>query len=269
MNFVSAYARTLEQPKEVYISESSTAVRCLVALPAVGNKAPTHIELNIYGKNAERFSKAPKGAHIYIYGATLRHDLESRLHSLHGGNIASVNEQFPFFNDVILTGRCVKDLDLSDPRVFKTTEAGLMICNQTISVSTGRNQADLFNFFALNNASDRLNNAELLANMTRKGTGITIRGRLVTDTWVDANKERRSQTKIQLNKMTLAPKVNQDGDKPIQSQTTLSSDKDVQPLWNTSDPKISDDPWNVSSNGGLPDLPGQYGPALELEEDPF
>lgn len=269
MNFVCAYAQTLEQPREVFVSENSTAIRCMIGLPAVGNKAATHIELNLYGKNAERFAKAPKGAHIYLHGATLRHDLDTRTHSLHGGNVAPASDQFPQFNDVILTGRCVKDLDLNDPRVFRTTESGLMICNQTISVTTGKNQADLFNFFAMNNATDRLNNAELLANMTRKGIGITIRGRLVTDAWTDANGERKSQTKIQLNKMTLAPKATVNEPKPIQPQTTLSADRDVQPLWNSASSQVSADPWNVASGGGLPDLPGQYGPAPELDEEPF
>lgn len=269
MNFVCAYAQTLEQPREVFVSENSTAIRCMIGLPAVGNKAATHIELNLYGKNAERFAKAPKGAHIYLHGATLRHDLDTRTHSLHGGNVAPASDQFPQFNDVILTGRCVKDLDLNDPRVFRTTESGLMICNQTVSVTTGKNQADLFNFFAMNNATDRLNNAELLANMTRKGVGITIRGRLVTDAWTDANGERKSQTKIQLNKMTLAPKATVNEAKPIQPQTTVSTAQEVQPLWNNAPSQVSADPWNVASGGGLPDLPGQYGPAPELDEEPF
>ena len=253
----------------MFVSENSTAIRCMIGLPAVGNKAATHIELNLYGKNAERFAKAPKGAHIYLHGATLRHDLDTRTHSLHGGTVAPASDQFPQFNDVILSGRCVKDLDLNDPRVFRTTESGLMICNQTISVITGKNQADLFNFFAMNNTTDRLNNAELLANMTRKGVGITIRGRLVTDAWTDANGERKSQTKIQLNKMTLAPKATVNEAKPIQPQTTLSADRDVQPLWNSASSQVSADPWTVASGGGLPDLPGQYGPAPELDEEPF
>lgn len=266
-NFVSAYAQTLEEPREVYTSATSTAIRCMVGIPAVGNKAATHIELNVYGKNAERFARAPKGAHIYIHGAKLRHDLDTRTHSLHGGTVAAVNDQFPIFNDVILVGRCVKDLD-GDARAFKTTEGGLMICQQTLSVSTGKNQADLFNFYAINAANDKLNNAELLMNFTRKGTGLTLRGRLVTDSWTDqSTKERKSQTKIQLVSMTLAPKGSTDP-KPVQPQTTVRDAAEVQPLWNNNS-NASVDPWNVASGGGLPDLPGHYGPAPELDDQPF
>jgi single-stranded DNA-binding protein len=269
MNFVSAYAQTLEEPREVYISATATAMRCLVALPPIGNKAPTHIELNLYGKNAERFAGAPKGAHIHIYGAQLRHDLTTRTHSLHGGSVAPVNDQFPIYNDVILAGRCVKDLDLADPKVFKSTADGLIICNQSISVNTGKNQADLFNFYAINSATDKLNNAELIANFTRKGTGLTLRGRLVTESWKDEAGERRSNIKIQVSKMTLAPKASVNDAKPIQPQATVATEKEVKPLWNNNVSQAPSDPWHVASGGGLPDLPGQYGPAPELDEEPF
>ena len=44
MNFVTLCAQTTEAPREVYISANSTATRCLVLLPPVGNKAPTSID---------------------------------------------------------------------------------------------------------------------------------------------------------------------------------------------------------------------------------
>jgi len=269
MNFVSVCAQTTEVPREVFISASSTAMRCMVILPPVGKKAPTPIELNVYGKNAERFSRVPKGGQIYIHGAKLRFELESRTFSLHGGIIAPANDQFPIFNTVILSGRCVKDIDQEDARAFKTTADGLMICNQTLSVNTGRNQADLFNFFAMNSAEDKLNNAELLVNFTRKGTGLTIQGRLITDAWKDANTgEKRSNTKIQLVSMTLAPK-GQGEVKPIAPQTTVASSENVTSLWGGRTAEEGSDPWTQSSGGGLPDLPGQYGSAPDLEEVPF
>lgn len=269
MNFVSVCAQTTEVPREVFISASSTAMRCMVLLPPVGKKAPTPIELNVYGKNAERFSRVPKGAQIYIHGSKLRFDLESRTFSLHGGIIAPANDQFPIFNTVILSGRCVKDIDQTDARAFKTTADGLMICNQTLSVNTGRNQADLFNFFAMNSAEDKLNNAELLVNFTRKGTGLTIQGRLITDAWKDATSgEKRSNTKIQLVSMTLAPK-GQGDIKPITPQTTVASGENVTSLWGGRTAEEGSDPWTQSSGGGLPELPGQYGNAPDLEEVPF
>jgi single-stranded DNA-binding protein len=262
------YAYLSEDPREVFTSANSTAMRCSVMLPPVGNKAPTQLDLNIYGKNAERFSKLCKGNYIYIHGAKLRFDLESRVHSLHGGITVQVNDQFPMLNTVILGGRCVKDIATDNARAFKTTESGLMICNQTLSVNTGRNQADLFNFYAINTAEDKLNNAELLMNFTKKGVGLTIQGRLVTDVWKDSNGEKKSQTKIQLVSMTLAPKgVNTSATQEIKPSTTISSAAAV-PLWGgRSGEEEGGDPWSV--NSGLPDLPGQYGSAPELEEVPF
>jgi hypothetical protein len=58
---------------------------------------------------------------------------------------------------VILAGRCVKDINHEDARSFRTTANGYMICNQTLSVNTGRNQADLFNFYAINSSEDKFN----------------------------------------------------------------------------------------------------------------
>jgi single-stranded DNA-binding protein len=267
MNFACMYAFLSEDPREVFTSANSTAMRCSVMLPPVGNKAPTQLDLNIYGKNAERFSRLRKGNYIYVHGAKLRFDLESRTHSLHGGTVVQVNDQFPMLNTVILGGRCVKDIATDDARAFKTTESGLMICNQTLSVNTGRNQADLFNFYAINTAEDKLNNAELLVNFTKKGVGLTIQGRLVTDAWKDANGEKKSQTKIQLVSMTLAPKGSTGATpQPIQPSTTVSSDN-VTPLWGGRQSDDEGDAWSV--NTGLPDLPGQYGAAPELEEAPF
>jgi single-stranded DNA-binding protein len=180
-----------------------------------------------------------------------------------------VDESFPILNTVILSGRCVKDIDHEDARAFKTTADGLMICNQTLSVSTGRNQADLFNFYAINTAQDKLNNAELLVNFTRKGVGLTIQGKLATDAWTDATtKEKRTATKIQLVSMTLAPKSN-DGSRAIQPQTTVASTGDVATLWGGKSAEDESDPWTKTTGGSLPDLPGQYGPAPELAHEPF
>jgi single-stranded DNA-binding protein len=244
-------------------------MRCSVLLPPVGNKAPTPIELNVYGKAAERFARTTRGAQVYIHGAKLRFDLESRTYSLHGGIIATVDESFPILNTVILSGRCVKDIDHEDARAFKTTADGLMICNQTLSVNTGRNQADLFNFYAINSAEDKLNNAELLVNFTRKGVGLTIQGKLITDSWVDKeSKEKKAATKIQLVSMTLAPKT---GDSPrtIQPQTTVASGGEVANLWGGKSAEEDSDPWTKTAGGGLPDLPGKYGQAPDLSDEPF
>lgn len=271
MNICCVTAKLAEAPQEVYVSANSTAIRCKIILPpATQGKEPTHLEYNSYGRDSERFRNLAKGTVVYIHRAKLRFDVDSRTFSLHGGTSVAVGETFPIFNTVILSGRCVKDIDQADARAFKTTADGLMICNQTLSVSTGRQQADLFNFYAINKAEDRLNLAELLVNATRKGTGLTIEGVLITDGWIDKEtKERRSLTKIKINGMTLPPKM---GDaqqsKPVTTQTTVASEGNVSSLWGS---RVADepvDPWTITS-GGLPDLPGQYNGSPELEEVPF
>ena len=269
MNQTFACAQTTEVPREVAISATNYAMRCSVLLPPVGNKGPTPIELNVYGKSAERFGRTQRGAHIYIHGAKLRFDLDSRTYSLHGGIIATVDESFPILNTVILGGRCVKDIDHEDARAFKTTSEGLMICNQTLSVNTGRNQADLFNFYAINSAEDKLNNAELLVNFTRKGVGLTIQGKLITDAWTDREtKVKKTATKIQLVSMTLAPKSTE-APRTIQPQTTIASEGEAATLWGGKRAEEDSDPWTKTAGGGLPDLPGKYGPAPDMTDEPF
>jgi single-stranded DNA-binding protein len=272
MNFFAGCAQLLEEPREVYTGATSTALRCMISLPAVSaKKSDTHLELSIYGKAAERFVRLKKNSGIYLHDSSLRYDLESRTFSLHGGVVGLVNaETFPILNTVILSGRCVKDVNQEDERAFKTMSNGLMICYQTLAVNTGRNQSDLFNFYAINNMEDKPNYAELLCNFTRKGTGLTIKGRLVTDSWVDKDsKEKKTQTKIELKKMTLAPKGGA-SDNPIQPQTTVASEATVTSLWGGHTMEEQTDPWGHGSSG-LPDLPGQYGsaPVHNDENVPF
>jgi len=271
MNLSFLCAQTTEAPKEKAISESSFATVCNVLLPPVGNKAPTPIQLNVYGKAAERFARVPANAQIYIHGAKLRYDINTKTYSLHGGIVTQVDASFPILNTIILSGRCVKDIDQDDARAFKTTPDGLMICNQTLGVYMGRNQSDLFNFYAINTAEDKLNNAELLVNFTRKGVGLTIQGRLVTDAWTDKEtKERKVATKIQLVSMTLSPKDNSEN-KSIQPQTTVASGSGVASLWGG---KVAEDlaePWGAQTGTNLPDLPGYAlnSPTDDDGEPPF
>ena len=169
-------------------------------------------------------------SHLFIAGGKLRHDLESREYSIQGGSIAIVSpETFPIINEVVLGGRCIKDIDQGDARAFKRTDSGYVICNQTLSVNTGKNKADLFNFFAINKVDDRFNKAEYLANLTRNGTGLTISGRVVTDAWTDKTTgQAKSKTQIQMYDMTLAPKPKAG---TIQPSTELPANTPVQSLW--------------------------------------
>jgi single-stranded DNA-binding protein len=255
MNIVSVCAKIKEDPREVYVSSDSTALRCLIQLPPVGNKAPTVIEMNLYGKTADRFT-AKKDSLIFLSKSKLRFDLESRSFSLHGGVIANITDEFPIFNSVILCGRCVKDIDPNDPKQFKTTDSGLIICNQTLAVVTGKNQSDLFNFYAINNVDDKIKYAELMCNYTRKGTGATIEGKLVTDVWKDKNSnEQKSQSKIQLVQMTLAPRL--DSYQKSGNNYQAPAKKEI----NDAKP----DPYGDS----LPTLSDKYSSQPELEEAPF
>lgn len=250
MNYLSICAQLIEQPREVYISSTSTVARCKALLPGVSSKAPTPIELNFYGKASEKFLRLPINSCIYIEGATLRHDLQARQLSSHGGTFGVVTDQFPILNTVILTGRCIKDINRDEERAFKTTANGLMICNQTLSVSTGKGQADLFNFFAINKVDDKVNYAELLVNFTRKGTGLTIKGKLITDEWTDqTTKERKHLTKIQINKMTLAPR--QEGTGTIAPQASLPADTAPATLWGGRTAEDVAEPWGINTGSDL------------------
>jgi single-stranded DNA-binding protein len=270
MNYVDVCAVLNENPRQVYTSSSTFNYCAEVTLPPASQaKAPTTLVLNVYGKTGDAFRGLQKGTRIYLHGSKLRFDVQSKTYSLHGGTVAQVTEAFPIFNDVILTGRCIKDIDQADARAFKTTADGLMIANQTLSVHTGRNQADLFNFYAINTAEDKFNQAELLVNMTRKGTGLTIRAQIVTDAWTDKDtKERKTATKLKLVQMTLAPKSDESQTKQVTSQTTVASTDNVASLWGGKTAEDTTDPWNAGTNVGLPDLPGQYGNTPEFDAEP-
>jgi hypothetical protein len=70
--------------------------------------------------------------------------------------------------------------------------------------------------------------------------------------------------------MTLAPKVTGDtASQSIRPQTMVANSDNVAPLWGGRTAEEPADVWNQASGGGLPDLPGQYGNAPDLEEVPF
>ena len=88
--------------------------------------------------------------------------------------------------------------------------------------------------------------------MTRKGTGLTVAGRISTSAWKDQNTdELKSNTEIQINQMTLAPKPKTT---EIQPQATVSSDSAPKSLWGSNTESQVAEPWG-SNTEGLPDLP--------------
>ena len=249
MNLAFLCAQLADDPKRVYTSESSSNATCTVMLPPIGNKAPTKIQLTVYGKQVDQLANLKAGHQIYLHGSKLRYDIDTREFRLEGGNFGTVShEYFPVFNTVILSGRCIKNINRNDDRDYKVTPSGLMICNQSLSVNTGRNQSDIFNFYAINSTEDRNKLAELLLNFTRKGVGLTVQGRLLTDKWKDKNTgEERSQTKIQLIQMTLGPKTQSAPDE-IEPKNNLASNTTPETLWGNQ----QDD--SGPAIGGLPGL---------------
>ena len=263
MNLAFLCAQLLEDPKKIYTSESTSNARCLIGLPPIGNKAVTRIQLTVYGKQVDQLANLKAGHQIYLHGSKLRYDIDTKEFRLEGGNFGTVShEYFPVFNTVILSGRCIKNINKDDERDYKVTPSGLMICNQSLSVNTGRNQSDIFNFYAINNMEDRNKLAELLKNFTRKGVGLTVQGRLLTDEWKDKmTGQGRSQTKIQLIQMTLGPKTQAAPD-AIEPKTNLASGTAPETLWGNQ----QDD--SGPAIGGLPGLDQVGSPWGEATEQP-
>jgi len=263
MNLAFLCAQLLEDPKKIYTSESTSNARCLIGLPPIGNKAVTRIQLTVYGKQVDRLANLKAGHQIYLHGSKLRYDIDTKEFRLEGGNFGTVShEYFPVFNTVILSGRCIKNINKDDERDYKVTPSGLMICNQSLSVNTGRNQSDIFNFYAINSTEDRNKLAELLKNFTRKGVGLTVQGRLLTDEWKDKmTGQGRSQTKIQLIQMTLGPKTQTNPD-AIEPKTNLASGTAPETLWGNQ----QDD--SGPAIGGLPGLDQVGSPWGEATEQP-
>ena len=263
MNLAFLCAQLLEDPKKIYTSESTSNARCLIGLPPIGNKAVTRIQLTVYGKQVDQLANLKAGHQIYLHGSKLRYDIDTKEFRLEGGNFGTVShEYFPVFNTVILSGRCIKNINKDDERDYKVTPSGLMICNQSLSVSTGRNQSDIFNFYAINSTEDRNKLAELLKNFTRKGVGLTVQGRLLTDEWKDKTTgQGRSQTKIQLIQMTLGPKSQPSPD-AIEPKTNLASGAAPETLWGNQ----QDD--SGPAIGGLPGLDQVGSPWGETTEQP-
>ena len=263
MNLAFLCAQLLEDPKKIYTSESTSNARCLIGLPPIGNKAVTRIQLTVYGKQVDQLANLKAGHQIYLHGSKLRYDIDTKEFRLEGGNFGTVShEYFPVFNTVILSGRCIKNINKDDERDYKVTPSGLMICNQSLSVNTGRNQSDIFNFYAINSTEDRNKLAELLKNFTRKGVGLTVQGRLLTDEWKDKmTGQGRSQTKIQLIQMTLGPKT-QSAPDAIEPKTNLASGTAPETLWGNQ----QDD--SGPAMGGLPGLDQVGSPWGEATEQP-
>ena len=234
MNSAFLSVQALEDPAKVFTSATRTTVKMLVKVPGFGKKSDTILPLSIWRQEDQQriMQSIKKDAHLFVAGARLRHDSVTKEWSLDGGNVYAIRpSEFGIVNEVILAGRCIVDMDKADPKVFKATESGYLIANQCLAVGVGRQQSELFPFYGINKADDSYNLAMHIGDFTRKGTGVTISGRLATDTWIDkATGQQKSGTKIQLTKMTLGPKPKTTEIKP---RTTIASGSEPASLWGT------------------------------------
>jgi single-stranded DNA-binding protein len=234
MNFASLTVTLVGDPIADSKNPNWFVSRCLANVsPAGKNRVDTPLELVVVGDRARLFQENAKaGMKVFVNRGTLRHDLESRKFSVISGSVEPVNDGFTRFNDVVLAGRCIKDIDESDPKIVRRTADGLLIVNQTLQVRTGDGQSDLFNLVAMNGANDKLPLARMMADFTRKGSGLTVWGRLSTRSWVDQSTgEPRISTQLAVSKMTLPPRPRTGDNLEIKPQASISEGSPAKSLW--------------------------------------
>jgi len=242
MNFASLTVTLLEDPTGGETGVDWYVSRAKACVAAAGkNRVPTPIQLVVTGDKARVFhANAKAGAKVFVNCGTLRHDLDSKTFSVISSQIEPVAENFKNFNECILSGRCIKDIDESDARHVRRTADGLIIVNQTLQVRTGDRQSDLFNLVAINGVQDKLPVAKLMAEYTRKGQGLTVWGRLSTREWKDQTTgEPRQSTQLTVNRMTLPPRPSKPKEEEIQPRSSMSEGVQPAPLW----PSASDGGW--------------------------
>jgi len=201
MNYVTLTVIATEDARK--IDGRIPGVFCNVEVPplAFGNYAPTQLELKVWGKNQELLAPVKKGTKLFLEETELyfSYDKERRLQTnwLKGGNILHVPDQFPNINTVILSGRCVNDLQDTD---YRTSASGWVDVRQALAVWNKQESPTYYNFKAQYNTKNkfRINYPELICNfLNKKHVPATIRGRIVTDTWNDKKTgESRSVTTI-------------------------------------------------------------------------
>ena len=229
------------------------------------NRVATPIELHVNGPIARQFqANAKAGMKVFVNCGTLRHDIKESKFYVMSAAVEPVGESFRNINDVILGGRCIKDLDHSDPKHVRRTTDGLLIVNQTMAVRTGENQSDLFNLCAMNAPEDRLQLARLMSECTFKGSGLTVWSRLSSRTWTDKESGApRLSTQLQVYKMTLPPKPAKPKEQAIPAKSTISEGSEIKSLW----PTTSEGGWNTATS--VPPVEGFTAPPAETQQSEF
>ena len=231
-------AEVVDNPLTKYQGMDNKMNTVSLRLPAVGKKnVDTLIEYRSYKEINLR-----AGDCVQIMDASIRHDYKTREWWLTGGNLEVRQAPCPPYNYCIFSGRVIKDLDVSDPRQFTSTESGFVVAKSTISVTAGGKEGDLIPFTAINAADARYKPAQLLADMAaRKGMGLTIKGTLITSSWKDKESgETRYKTEVMLKGFTMAPKA-----KPqeIQPRAEVPAGAEPKSLWKPLDNEDDNDPF--------------------------
>ena len=226
MNYLNASIQISSNPREIYVSDRQTATACDGLMPPVGKKAPTPIKFQMFGKAGTRLLSFRKDTLVFVYGARLIHDHEAHTYTVSGGDMVQVTDQFPIINTIILAGRCIKTIDVTDSRQFATLDSGLMIARQSLSVYAN-GQSCLYNIDAISGADDKPCNAKILTDFARKGTGLTVGGKIVTSAYIKEG-EAKTRTSIVVNAVTFSPKPKAVEPPP---QTTVADGESVGSLW--------------------------------------
>jgi len=226
MQLAFLIAEAIDDPRQEYLDMDRQITKISLKVPAVGkNKADTLIEYHSY-RNDLGFKR---GDIVQVMGAQVRHDYKTREWWMTGGFIEVRTPPCKPMNYLIFAGRCMSDLDATNPRDFRVNES-FMTANSAISVSAGK-ESDVIPFTAINGSDDRYKLAQLMADMAcRKGKGLTIMGKLVTDTW--KNKETGEpvyKTYIKLAKITMAPKTK--SDQEIKPRAEIPEGAEPKSLW--------------------------------------
>ena len=211
INSADLKVRLVNKPQQVYISERNCAIKVNVILPTLNEKqVDTELELVYRGSETAKVLSFDVGDWIYVSDGAIRHDFDQvtkkdswRIVSY--TPIQKVDESFYPYNKVILFGRFCKDLDPNNPLDLKYF-GDWVVCNRSIVVSTGPKQGEFFNITAIgNNNNGKFNLATNLADEYPKGTTVAVKGKIVSNSWIDKNtKEPRTSTKLEINSINKA-----------------------------------------------------------------
>tara|TARA_R100001086_G_scaffold1071_2_gene640 strand:+ start:8584 stop:9300 length:717 start_codon:yes stop_codon:yes gene_type:complete len=238
MHIAFLVAEVVDNPLTKYQGMDNRMNVVSLRLPAVGKKkVDTLIEYRSYKEINLR-----AGDCVQIMDASIRHDYKTREWWLMGGNLERREAPCPPYNYCIFSGRVIKDLDVSDPRQFTSTESGFLIAKTTLSITAGGGESDLIPITAINSSDAKYKPAQLLADMAaRKGMGLTVRGTLVTDSWTDKESgEIRYKTEIMLKGFTMAPKAKAQEIKP---RAEVPVGAEPKSLWKPLDSEDDNDPF--------------------------